>query len=77
MDDTQFRTELWIRGYIDQIDGYPFGHPARKDFKPVIIVMGAPGGKIDRVKTLELPGWGSFTVEQKELLLSEAGWPSG
>lgn len=70
MDEMQFRAELHIRAFIDQIDGYPFGNPGRENFKPIVSVIGGEG-KLDRAKTLALPCWSTFTDEQRALLLNE------
>ena len=63
MTDEQFKAELRIRSYIDQIDGYPLGHPARANFRPIIAVLGT------REATLDLPQYSTFTPEQRILLL--------
>jgi hypothetical protein len=72
MTDQQFKTELHIRAYIDQIAGYPFGHPARRDFRPIVAFAGS-SEKPNRKATLELPCYAeAFTAEQKALLLEES-----
>lgn len=71
MTDAQFRTELRIRAYIDQIDGYPLGHPKRATFNPLFPVCEGVHGKIERQKTLNMPVFAGFTADQRELLLAE------
>lgn len=67
MTEPQFKNELWIRCYMDQIDGYPLGHTKRTGFKPIV-----PFIPNDREKTLAMSVYaGKFTPEQRVLLLDE------
>jgi len=68
MTDETFVDELYIRAYIDQIDGYPIGHPARKHFSPIIPINNNPDGSVNREATLE--NYHTFTDEQKQVLLN-------
>lgn len=88
MTDAAFFNELWIRAYVDQIRGYPLGHPNRTDFRPNVssIWKGRPGSvtvadrlpfsdqhaAIDRLATLNLPCYHKFSEEDREVLLSYA-----
>jgi hypothetical protein len=79
MTDRQFMVELRIRAYIDQIAGYPLGHPGRENFRPIVPThqTGAGGEhlsspeplRINRKLTLELPCYHNFTEEDRKLLL--------
>jgi hypothetical protein len=69
MTDEQFRTELRIRAYVDQISGYPFGHPKREHFTPIVPVVNYGSGKIDREATLRLVSYHKFTDEDRVQLL--------
>lgn len=72
MTNEQFLTELRIRAYIDQIAGYPLGHPARKDFEPIVPdLLNTNEGPLNRKLTLEFPCYHNFTKEDRELLLKE------
>lgn len=53
MTDHAFLVELHIRAYMDQVDGYPLGHPSREKFKPIVAMFHDKDGKIDRARTLE------------------------
>lgn len=67
MSDAQFAAELRIRAYIDQIDGYPFGHPRRQDFEPIIPMCG------DRAETLDAPCYFErFSGEERAAMLALA-----
>jgi hypothetical protein len=66
MNDAAFRNELWIACYKRQIDGYPFGHPRRTNFQPIVPSVGSREG------TLEAPCYASyFTDKEKAELLDE------
>ncbi len=67
MTDDQFMAELKIRAYVDQISGYQVGNPGRVDFKPIVPTIG--GRFLNRKRTLELPCYGGFTIEEREILL--------
>lgn len=70
MTDHQFVVELRIRAYIDQISGYPLGHPAREDFSPIVPTIGDP---INREATLDLAAFSSsFSDEQKKKMLERS-----
>ena len=69
MTDEIFMNELSIRAYMDQLAGYPFGHPGRINLKPILAVHYRAEGKIDREKTLDSPVYGKFTPEQRAKLL--------
>lgn len=73
ISDNQFLTELEIRAYIDQVAGYPIGHPRRKSFKPLFPVLrDSEDGPIDRQGTLNLPCFRSFAIQDREILLQKA-----
>lgn len=80
MTDEAFINELYIRAYIDQIAGYPLGHPSRKDFKPTLAIEydwfkasyfdeGSMNGPINRGSTLDLPCYHKFTAEDRAALM--------
>lgn len=71
MTDAIFENELHIRAYIDQLSGYPFGHPGRINFKPMVPILQDSTGRINRKGTLELPCFQAIPSDQAELLLSE------
>ncbi len=66
MTDHQFLVELRIRAYIDQIDGYPLGHPSREYFSPIVPTLG--GETVNREGTLALPCYHNFTDEERAKL---------
>ena len=72
MTDAQFYAEIQIRAYLDQIDGYPFGHPRRINFKPIIGVFFKPDGTYERMKMLAM--YQNFTDEQRKLMLDDSPW---
>lgn len=66
MSHDQFLAELYIASYKAQIDGYPFGHPRRQDFHPIVAACGS------RSATLALPCYaGLFTPEQRAMMLED------
>ncbi len=70
MTDAQFRNELWILCYIDQIDGYPIGDPGRTDFRPIVPLV--ERDFLNREKTLKLSSYaGKFTPEDLKILLKK------
>lgn len=70
MTDHQFLVELRIRGYIDQIAGYPLGHPKRETFDPMFPYnQDSDDGPVNREATLENPCYHAFTPEDRQLLL--------
>lgn len=70
MTDKQFMNELWIRGYIDQIAGYPLGHPGRENFNPIIpFNQDSDNGPVNRERTLENPCYHLFTADDRKMLL--------
>lgn len=70
MNDHQFKVELRIRAYKDQIDGYYLGWPQRENFVPIVPCIEGSNGNIDRQRTLELPCYHTFSDDDKERLLS-------
>lgn len=70
MTDEAFLNELWIYCYKTQIDGYPLGHPARTNFKPIVTTLGRPGMPLNREKILTLPAY-NFSAEDRDLLLNQ------
>lgn len=73
MTDEQFRNEIQINAFDNQIDGYPFGHPRRSlNFKPILVTFNNSDGSIDREKTLGSTAY-TFTDEQKVVLLEREG----
>jgi hypothetical protein len=66
MSDAQFEAELRIRATQDQLEGYPFGHPGRIDFRPIIARVNG-----SREDTLALPCWWKFTPEQKAFMVAK------
>lgn len=70
MTDHQFMNELWIRAYIDQIEGYPLGHPGRENFVPIVpSCRDSNDGPVNRENTLDCPCYDRFTSEDREALL--------
>jgi len=70
MTDEQFVSELQVRGFIDQIGGYPVGSPMRNlYFEPITPVV-VDHGAMDRRRTLDLPCYSLFTLEARALLLN-------
>jgi len=73
MTDEQFRNELQINAFENQLDGYSFGHPRRSlNFKPILVTFNNSDGTIDREKTLGSTAY-TFTDEQKTVLLEREG----
>lgn len=70
MTDELFMNELRIRAYIDQIGGYPLGHPRRVNFKPIVPVVNTSDGKVIREATLNLSCYHDFSAEDRALLLA-------
>jgi len=70
MTDAQFATELRINAYVNQIAGYPLGHPARENFKPIVVTFRKPDGSFDRRRTLDLPAY-TFTADQQAMMLDQ------
>jgi len=71
MTDESVRNELWIRAYMDQVDGYAFGHPGRIGFRPTVPIFEHADGSLNREKTLELPCYHKFTSDQRVALLGK------
>lgn len=69
MTDKEFKNELWIRAFIDQIGGYYPGHPGRTGFEPMVPQNLDENGKLDRETTLESPCYHKFTQFERVLLL--------
>lgn len=75
MTDQQFKAELYIRAYKAQIDGYPFGHPRRQSFQPIIPIIEERGGRLNRQRTIEGGTFGKFSDAERYLLLdTEPDW---
>lgn len=68
MSDEQFQFECWLNCYINQIDGYAFGAPQRKNFKPIVPRIMNGDGTLNRQRTIDGPAY-TFTNEQKQVLL--------
>lgn len=68
MGDKQFYFELWFNCYVNQIDGYPFGHPLRKNFEPIVFALKNEDGSYNRAGTISSSTY-TFTDEQKAALL--------
>src|SRR6185312_7741387 len=69
MNDECFFNELWIACYKAQIDGYPFGHPRRINFKP-IVPFTTDGDTYNRQASLKLYEYPViFSDEEKKELL--------
>jgi hypothetical protein len=67
MSDEQFKKELELRAFMDQISGYPIGHPQRNlGFRPIVTTIGSP---VDREKTLALACYNAFSGEERKALL--------
>lgn len=75
MTDQQFKAELYVRAYKAQIDGYPFGHPRRQDFKPIVPTISEAGGQLNRQRTIEGGTFGKFSDAERFMLLdTEPDW---
>lgn len=70
MTNDIFRNELWIRAYMDQIEGYPLGHPKRVNFQPIVPEI-EDNGVLNRAATLLLACYQVFTEEDRSTLLAE------
>lgn len=69
MTDEQFKNELEINAFENQIDGYVFGDASRSlRFKPIVLFVKNGDGTLNRERTLDGPAY-TFTDEQKMLLL--------
>ena len=71
MTDECFFNELWIACYKAQIDGYPFGHPARISFKPIVVIKRNHDGTYNRPGTLETYTYASMFTDDEERQLLE------
>jgi len=68
--DLQFKNELNIRCFIDQIAAFPVGDLSRVGFKPVVPINFRADGSIDREQTLALPAFRLFSIRERATLLA-------
>ena len=69
VSEEQFYRELQVNCFINQIDGYPVGHPARGlEYRPIIPFKTNEDGTYNRAGTLEMTAF-TFTDDEKKILL--------
>lgn len=69
--EEQFYRELQVNCFINQIGGYPVGHPERGlEYRPIVPFKKNDDGTYNRSGTLEMTAF-SFTDEEKKILMEK------